>query len=1040
METPARHTFALDGSTRVFPIPSNMKADNYVRLEVDATIISDRTKYDIVNNSIVFNSVLDVPAGSQLDVLVVQSEEAIGSLAITSNIDLVASSIANVNTVGASIVNVDIVALNIGAVVTAGAAATSASADAATATTQAGIATTKAAEAAASASNALSSETNASTSATGASASAGSAGTSATASATSATGASTSAGTATTQAGIATTKAGEASTSATNAATSATASATSATASATSATASASSATTSTTEATTATTQAGTATTKASEASTSASNAATSASAAFTSAGIAAVAATDAGLAETTATTKASEASTSASEAATSATAALASENAAGTSATSAGTSATDAATSASTAATQATTATTQAGIATTKAGEASTSATNAAASASAASTSEGNASTSETNAATSETNAAASAVTASDAAASLGTAPALAITNMTLDDSNLTVVDTTNLQTFADGVDSALLKARGTGVSTTYVSTVAVGGTTFAQPAVNGEIHSDEGYFDISYAGATGITVTTLSAASTYVYIDNAGSLQQQTTIPTRQDWSRKVFTMRIAVDLSTNLIIGFEYLNNPIGHYANSIRDVYSYLLAQGVPFKKNQEITGRASDLGFDVAAGTLLEFGGTGDIYDPNIRSFAAVANATFFLATQTAFDAGGNTDLPKFWDNAGTLTALGSTTVVGHRLYRFSNGNFVMQYGQGNYANIDLAKAGVMLEDYIINPILENATFFGWWLIQSTATNTGGTTLTDFAEYTIGVQGGSSGSLAGALLKGNNLSDVLDASAARINLGVDTGATGSSIMPSGTTAERDGSPSAGFMRFNSTDTSFEGYDGTEWGAIGGGTSGVENSVEYAATAGQTSFAAVYTVGSLSVFLNGLKLDAADYTATDGANVVLDTGATVGDSVYIQAFGTFELADAYTKVASDARFLTPTGDGSGLTGISDVNNTFTKAQRGSVTALVDDVTIASDFNDNNFFSVTLAGSRTLGSPSNVVAGQTGSIFISQDATGSRVLAYNSIWKFSEGSAPDLSTAANAIDRLDYVVASSTAIQAVLSKEWS
>ena len=359
------------------------------------------------------------------------------------------------------------------------------------------------------------------------------------------------------------------------------------------------------------------------------------------------------------------------------------------------------------------------------------------------------------------------------------GVEPQLESSNITVDDTSLVVVDTTNLQTFADGVDSALLKARGTGVSTTYVSTVAVGGTTFAQPAVAGEIHSDEGYFPINYAGATGITVTTLSAASTYVYIDNAGALQQQVTAPTRQDWSRKVFTMRIAVDTDTGLIVGFVHLNNPIGHYANSIRDIYTYLLAQGVPFKKNQVVTGRAGDLGFDVAAGTLLEFGGTGDIYDPNIRSFDAVANASYSLLSRTAI-VSTETDLVKYWDNAGAITALGSTTLVGHRLYRFASGNFAMQYGQGNYANLDLAKAGVLLEDYVLNPRLENATFFGWWFIESTATNTGGTTLTDFVEYTIGVQGGSSGSLAGCLLKGNNLSDVLDAAAARTNLGIGAG--------------------------------------------------------------------------------------------------------------------------------------------------------------------------------------------------------------------------------------------------------------------
>jgi hypothetical protein len=52
----------------------------------------------------------------------------------------------------------------------------------------------------------------------------------------------------------------------------------------------------------------------------------------------------------------------------------------------------------------------------------------------------------------------------------------------------------------------------------------------------------------------------------------------------------------------------------------------------------------------------------------------------------------------------------------------------------------------------------------------------------------------------------------------------------TSATGSSVVAAGTTAQRDGSPSAGMLRFNSTATSFEGYDGSAWGSIGGGASG------------------------------------------------------------------------------------------------------------------------------------------------------------------------------------------------------------------
>ncbi len=52
----------------------------------------------------------------------------------------------------------------------------------------------------------------------------------------------------------------------------------------------------------------------------------------------------------------------------------------------------------------------------------------------------------------------------------------------------------------------------------------------------------------------------------------------------------------------------------------------------------------------------------------------------------------------------------------------------------------------------------------------------------------------------------------------------------TSDTGSAILPVGTSAQRDGSPQAGYIRYNTTIPSFEGYTGTEWGAIGGGGSG------------------------------------------------------------------------------------------------------------------------------------------------------------------------------------------------------------------
>ena len=49
----------------------------------------------------------------------------------------------------------------------------------------------------------------------------------------------------------------------------------------------------------------------------------------------------------------------------------------------------------------------------------------------------------------------------------------------------------------------------------------------------------------------------------------------------------------------------------------------------------------------------------------------------------------------------------------------------------------------------------------------------------------------------------------------------------TSTTGSAELPVGTTGERDGTPAQGMIRFNTSLTQFEGYDGSAWGAIGGG---------------------------------------------------------------------------------------------------------------------------------------------------------------------------------------------------------------------
>ena len=118
---------------------------------------------------------------------------------------------------------------------------------------------------------------------------------------------------------------------------------------------------------------------------------------------------------------------------------------------------------------------------------------------------------------------------------------------------------------------------------------------------------------------------------------------------------------------------------------------------------------------------------------------------------------------------------------------------------------------------------------------------------------------------------------------------------------------------------GALYFNSTSNIMYVYGGSGWQAAGSSVNGTSERNTYTATAGQTVFAAAYDTGYIDVYLNGVKLLAGtDFTATNGTSITLASGASVNDVVDIVAYGTFALADHYTRTASDARYVEVAGD--------------------------------------------------------------------------------------------------------------------------
>lgn len=130
------------------------------------------------------------------------------------------------------------------------------------------------------------------------------------------------------------------------------------------------------------------------------------------------------------------------------------------------------------------------------------------------------------------------------------------------------------------------------------------------------------------------------------------------------------------------------------------------------------------------------------------------------------------------------------------------------------------------------------------------------------------------------------------------------------------------------------------------------------------------------------------------------------------------------------------ADDAKIVTPLKL---VTWVLGRVKTFLAAVRSAPIPLTDAPTVTADFNAGNYFTLTLAGNRTLANPINLVAGQGGSITIRQDETGNRTLAFAPCWKWPHGVTPTLSTAANAVDKLVYEVVSPTEIHAVLQKDF-
>ncbi|ARQ95363.1 tail fiber protein [Bradyrhizobium phage BDU-MI-1] len=118
---------------------------------------------------------------------------------------------------------------------------------------------------------------------------------------------------------------------------------------------------------------------------------------------------------------------------------------------------------------------------------------------------------------------------------------------------------------------------------------------------------------------------------------------------------------------------------------------------------------------------------------------------------------------------------------------------------------------------------------------------------------------------------------------------------------------------------GDFYFNTATKKMRFHNGTAWADMVSG--GTQKRFIYTATAGQTTFtgadafsnALAYTPGCIEVVVNGLWVPYSEYTASNGTSIVLSSGSTAGDVVYVFALAAFTIADVCARSLNGSDIL-------------------------------------------------------------------------------------------------------------------------------
>jgi hypothetical protein len=289
------------------------------------------------------------------------------------------------------------------------------------------------------------------------------------------------------------------------------------------------------------------------------------------------------------------------------------------------------------------------------------------------------------------------------------GTTTGKIYVNINNEDSNLTLTDIERNILEGNVISSGVYEYTGmTSASTTTVNIAPIRGWIVKNTY---EFATLPDVTNLYYTGGTGITITNISSAdATYVLINSASTIYQQTTFPTPQQRRENIFLGKVVHPNRTSILS----VNNTVDFDVSpmsALRDLWTplKLINEGIVPSAN------GANLSINTSGGVLWGngIGWVTNQLNPDSVTISGKSPASFFYRTQTGGTSGAVSVIdPTKYDVGGVITSVGgagSDDSTNQRIYMYPTGIINILYGQQRYNNLAAAIAGIQSETFITYP-------------------------------------------------------------------------------------------------------------------------------------------------------------------------------------------------------------------------------------------------------------------------------------------------------------------------------------------